>query len=422
MDWFSKVIIFVDALKGVFQQLWIILIISFKLNSSDVLYLSTSKKSYMKLIITVFSLFILSTLSFAQVTVTNSFIHGGVTRSYIVYVPASYTPGIDVPVLFNFHGYSSNASQQLFYGDFRSIADTAGFLIVLPEGTNDGTGTSHFNVGWGGSSVNDVAFTSALIDTLINDYSVDVSRIYSTGMSNGGFMSYHLACNLSSRIAAVGSVTGSMVAATEANCNASHPTPIIEIHGTMDPTVPYNGQSGLSVSIPAVLTHWATYNNCDASAIVTPIPNTNTTDGSTVEKSAYLNGDNCSEVVHFKVIGGGHTWPGSAINIGNTNYDINASVEIWKFLSQYDINGKINCQPVGIQEEVLSISIYPNPVQDKLYVDGAEVGSHFMIHSIDGRMVKSGIVENSIIETNDLQSNIYFVTIEGNTLKFIKSN
>lgn len=375
----------------------------------------------MKIVLLICSILSVSSLSFSQMTVTNSFMHGGVSRTYIVYVPANYSPATPVPVLFNFHGYSSNASQQLFYGDFRAIADTAGFLIVLPEGTNDASGTSHFNVGWGGSSVNDVAFTSALLDTLINDYAVDETRVYSTGMSNGGFMSYHLACNLSSRIAAIGSVTGSMVAATEANCNATHPTPIIEIHGTSDPTVPYNGQSGLSVSIPTVLTHWATYNNCDATAIVTPIANTNTTDGSTVERSEYLNGDNCSEVLHFKIIGGGHTWPGSAINIGNTNYDINASVEVWKFVSQFDINGKINCQPVGLQEEVISVGIYPNPVQDILNVNGVEADADYFIYSVDGRLIQKGKVMNSTVQVGNLEPNVYLFSINGNTIKFVKS-
>lgn len=358
---------------------------------------------------------------FSQVTISRSFIHGGVTRSYIVYKPASYTPGTPVPVLLNFHGYTSNASEQLFYGDFRAIADTAGFLIVLPQGTEDAAQNTHFNVGWGGSSVDDVSFTSAMLDSVISEFSVDESRIYSTGMSNGGFMSFHLACNLSDRIAAIGSVTGSMVAATEANCNAEHPTPVIQIHGTSDPTVPYNGQAGLSVSIPVVLTHWSDYNNCDVTAIVTPIPNTNTTDGSTVEKVEYLNGDNCTEVVHYKVIGGGHTWPGSAINLGNTNYDINASLEIWKFVSQYDINGKINCQPVGVEELTSKIAIYPNPALDKLFVNGVDNASNYGIYLMDGRLVKSGVLENSTIELSELEANIYFISIDGKTIKFIKS-
>ena len=68
-----------------------------------------------------------------------------------------------MPLVFNFHGYTSNATEQMWYGDFRPIADTANFIIVHPNGMLDATGTTHFNVGWGGSTIDDVGFTSALI-------------------------------------------------------------------------------------------------------------------------------------------------------------------------------------------------------------------------------------------------------------------
>jgi polyhydroxybutyrate depolymerase len=90
----------------------------------------------------------------------------------------------------------------MFYGDFRTIADTAGFLLVHPLGTLDPTGTTYWNSGWGGT-VDDIGFTGALIDSIAEAYSVNLDRVYSTGMSNGGFMSYTLACSLSDRIAAI---------------------------------------------------------------------------------------------------------------------------------------------------------------------------------------------------------------------------
>jgi len=144
----------------------------------------------------------------AQQTISDSISHDGMTREYILYVPANYTGTEEVPLLFNFHGYTSNATEQMWYGDFRSIADTAGFIIIHPEGTEDGTGTTHFNVGWGGSTVDDVSFTEALIDSISAEYTINQDRIYSTGMSNGGFMSFKLACELSDRIAGIASVTG----------------------------------------------------------------------------------------------------------------------------------------------------------------------------------------------------------------------
>lgn len=372
------------------------------------------------------SLFILHAI--AQQTITSTISHDGLEREYILYVPANYTGTTAVPLLFNFHGYTSNAQEQLLYGDFRAIADTAGFIIVHPQGTLDGTGATHFNVGWGGSSVDDIGFTAALIDSLLLDYEIDQTRIYSTGMSNGGFMSFYLACELSERFAAVGSVTGSMVPATLSNCNATHQMPIIQIHGTADGTVPYNGSAGFTASIASVLSHWATYNNCETPATTTNIPNTNVVDGSTVQKTVYINGDNCSEVVHFKVTNGGHTWPGSAFNFSGTNYDINASIEVWNFLSRFDINGLINCSEIATIEEYQldnSYTIYPNPSNSSIQLKGAsQYPLEYEIFAIDGKLVQKGsiIYENQAIDVNQLDPNIYYLKINHQQIKLIKTN
>ena len=379
----------------------------------------------MKITLTFFTVLAFNFLTEAQQTINASITHDAITRDYILYIPANYTGTQAVPLLFNFHGYTSNAGEQMFYGDFRPIADTAGFLIVHPEGTLDGTGEPHFNVGWGGSSVDDLGFTSALIDSLLLDYNINVERIYSTGMSNGGYMSFHLACNLSNRIAAVGSVTGAMVPATMSGCNATHPTPIIQIHGTSDGTVPYNGGAGWSVSIPNILTHWATYNNCDAAPVVTNVPNINTMDGSTVEKTVYENGDNCTEVVHFKVTNGGHTWPGSALNIPGTNYDINASIEVWNFVSQYDINGKIDCATASVDENNLNdaFSVSPNPTNARISVEGEiPASTNYEIYSLMGERLLTGTVDgyDTEIDLSKLTSNVYFLRIGNQTMKVVK--
>ncbi len=279
--------------------------------------------------------------SFSQQTINGSITHGGLQRDYILYVPSSYSPGTEVPLVLNFHGYTSNATQQMWYGDFRSISDTAGFIIVHPEGTLDNTGITHWNVGWGGSSVNDVSFTEALIDSLRSTYSIDNNRIYSTGMSNGGFMSYHLACELSNRIAAIASVTGSMNTGRFSTCNPTHPTPVMEIHGTADSTVLYTASS-FTESIPDVMNFWANYNNCSTTPLTTNVPNTNTADGCTAEHQIWENGDNGVTVEHYKIIGGEHSWPGAFFQNGVTNYDINASEKIWEFFNKYDVNGVIS--------------------------------------------------------------------------------
>lgn len=372
----------------------------------------------MKQILSIILLFVgLSTLN-AQQTINGSIQHDGLTRTYILYVPANYTGLTNVPLLFNFHGYGSNANQQMSYGNFRPIADTAGFLIVHPQGTLDNSNTTHFNVGWGGSGTDDLGFTEALIDSLSADYTIDQSRIYSTGMSNGGFMSFHLACNLSNRIAAIGSVTGSIVPFTLTNCNATHPTPVLQIHGTVDPTVPYNGGAGWSESITSLMTYWANYNNCAIPATTTAVPNTNTTDGSTVEKIVYENGENCTQIVHFKITGGAHTWPGSAFPLSGTNYDINASKEVWNFVSKYNLSGLIGCPALELKEnETTEFDIYPNPSNGLVEIKG-DFGSESTYEIYDLRGMKIGFgpfFESKMIDLSQLESAVYFIKIGGKT-------
>ena len=170
----------------------------------------------------------------AQQTINGSITHDGIQRDYILYIPEIYDGSTAVPLVLNFHGFGSSASQQMFYGDFRDIADTEGFLLVHPEGTSS-IGDQFWNVGFPGNSsstIDDVGFTEALIDELATLYAIDLDRVYATGMSNGGFMSFLLACQLSEKIAAVASVTGSMTQDTFDDCNAQHPTPVLQIHGT----------------------------------------------------------------------------------------------------------------------------------------------------------------------------------------------
>lgn len=373
----------------------------------------------------VLAIILLSFSCFSQQTINGTIVHDGIVRSYKLYIPSIYSGNMAVPLLFNFHGYTSNSNEQMIYGNFRNIADTANFLVVHPQGTLDVNNTTHFNVGWGGSSVDDVGFTEALLDSLSAAYSIDQNRIYAVGMSNGGFMSFRLACELSNKIAAVGSVTGSMTPSTLGNCNASHPMPIIQIHGTTDPTVPYNGSAGWTASITNVLNHWATFNNCSTVPTVVNVPNTNALDGSTVEKYTYENGDNCSEVVHFKVTNGQHTWPGSIINLAGTNYDINASVEIWNFLSKYDIFGLISCNPAAVEEQfgMEDFQVFPNPCSESIHVDLKTAESSFYeIYTLYGQLLKSGSISinSNEIDLSNFDPQGYLLKIGGRYQRFIK--
>ena len=264
-------------------------------------------------------------------------------RAFIVYVPKIYKEGTKVPLLFNFHGYTSKAKDQMWYGEFREIADTANFIIAYPMGTKDSANNTHWNVGWAKPTTDDVAFTSALIDSLSADYSIDQKRIYSTGMSNGGFMSFKLACELSDRIAAVASVAGSMQPYTLKNAKPSHPMPILQIHGDADGLVPYEGNSKWTRPIESLISDWTSFNKITTKPVVVNLPDTDPDDESTVVKTTYQNQNNCVEVIHYKVIGGDHAWPGAMIPLDGTNYDFDASEVIWEFLSKYNMDGLIGC-------------------------------------------------------------------------------
>lgn len=247
----------------------------------------------------------------------------GTIRDYIIHIPQSYSGNETVPLLFVFHGFGGNMESSYNNSKFYQIAENENFIVVHPNGISSQ---------WNAVSANDnidIQFIDELITKLQNEYNIDASRIYSCGMSNGGYFSFLLACELSSKIAGIGSVTGLMFQNVLDNCEPSRAIPIIQIHGTDDAIVNYS-------NVNEVLTFWIHHNNTNTMPIVTNIPNTDTTDGSTVERFVYENGNNNAAIHHLKITGGRHKWPGY-----EGNMDINASEEIWAFLKSYDINGKI---------------------------------------------------------------------------------
>jgi len=359
--------------------------------------------------------------SSAQQIINASITHDGMERDYIIYVPEIYDGSKAVPLILNFHGFGSSASQQMFYGDFRDIADTEGFLLVHPEGTTF-IGNQFWNVEFPGisSTIDDVGFTEALIDELATLYTIDLDRVYATGMSNGGFMSFLLACQLSEKIAAVASVTGSMTQDTFDDCNAQLPTPVLQIHGTEDDVVLYN-ENNLSLPIPDVISYWVDHNNCETTPTTTMLPDVDVSDGSTIEYSVYEDGDNGITTEHMKVIGGGHTWPGSVLNTAGTNQDIDASMEIWLFFSRYDINGLLSTDDY----ENRHVSIYPNPTQSKINLSlnySKEV--HYKLFSPLGKQLMTGTIAsgNEEIDISHLPSNVYFLKVGNQFHKVLKTN
>ncbi len=306
---------------------------------------------------------LLTTNGIAQTTIDTSLTHNSLTRAYRLYIPSSLANSEPVPLVLNLHGYGSNNVQQEAYGDFRDIADTAKFIIAHPNGTIDSSGNRFWDA-FDASPVDDVGFLSHLIDTISKRYSIDTNRIYSTGMSNGGFMSHQLACRLSQRITAIASVAGTMTPYQRNTCSPNRPTPVMQIHGTNDGTVPYNGNNQY-LPVDSVIDYWVNYNNCSPNPTVTQIPDQDPSDGSTAEKYVYNGGKDNTSVELYKVIDGGHTWPGASINIGVTNQDFDASKVIWQFFNRYKGEDTSTSVADG-KDQSNGWRVYPNPSGGKI--------------------------------------------------------
>ncbi|MFP6836498.1 MAG: PHB depolymerase family esterase [Pseudomonadales bacterium] len=268
--------------------------------------------------------------------------HDGLVREYLIFIPDSYRGDVPVPLLLYFHGYTGTANNALRTIDFRSLAEQNTFILVVPQGTLlPGTGEPHWAVGgWSASSTtDDVGFTDALLDRLAADYVIDSARIYSTGMSNGGAMSYHLACQLSDRIAAIASVTGSFTRDVHAACNPMHATPIMHIHGTADTIVPFDGDNE-RLPIDEIMDFWSQYNVCDIEPTTTPLDDTNG-DGNSGDLITYSNCQTGVEVQLYKMTGMGHTWPELAEEDQfGRDEDISATQVVWQFLSRFSLDGE----------------------------------------------------------------------------------
>lgn len=379
------------------------------------------KKHLLAFTIIIFTL----TLS-AQVTIIDSIMSGGIYRNYRLYVPAIYTGSSARPLILNLHGYTSNAFQQQYYSNFEPIADTANFLMVYPNGTKDGTGTTFWNAGFG-ASVNDLGFLSNLIDSLDLTYNINLNRVYSTGMSNGGFMSHTLACELSNRITAIASVTGGIFTTQYGTlCHPTRPVPVMQIHGTADATVPYTGNlSQGMVPIDSVVKYWVTKNNCNPVATFSNVPNINIADGCTAEHYQYNGGTSGSTVELYKIIGGTHSWPGTPFSSTGTNQDINASKEIWRFFNKYNLASLTSI--TDVEKQNLAISIYPNPAHTILNIQLDHETSLVSITITDvlGKVILSETTVTNSINIETLQAGIYFLTVKNKSnqvanVKFIK--
>jgi polyhydroxybutyrate depolymerase len=233
----------------------------------------------------------------------------GVTRYSLVYVPSTRPTNARAPLVISVHGGSIDMLYGIRGFGIREEAERAGFIALFPNGTAPGASCCNWNDGffqWGEKQPpDDVKFISELLDVVTEKYQIDPDRIYATGISNGGGMSYRLACELSDRLAGIAAVAASR---DSSGCTITHPLSIVAIHGTDDPLFAYAGGPNVrNVLAPAsqneIVEFWRTFDGCSAQAetrMLTPV----------VEERAFEACRGGTAVKLYTVQGGMHCWPG----------------------------------------------------------------------------------------------------------------
>ena len=248
--------------------------------------------------------------------------HDGLPRRYLVHVPSVIDEGRPLPVVVDFHGNASNPEEQDGYSSFAALGEAHGFIAVHPEGTglvrswNAGVccGEAQRN------AIDDVGFARDLVADLAARTCIDANRIYATGLSNGGFLSYRLACEAADLFAAIGPVAGGLGIPPE-QCIPVRPVPIVHVHGTADLIVPVGGNPLLGFApLDETIGGWIDRNGCERTASET------TTSGDT-RCTTYRGCEEDADVMLCTVEGGGHLWPGGTAT----------SELVWAFLAQHQM-------------------------------------------------------------------------------------
>jgi len=264
----------------------------------------------------------------------------GTDRVYFLHIPKALPHGKAALVLV-FHGGGGHAANMPKFTQFDPLADREGFFVAYPDSVN-----KSWNDGRGLSPADDVGFVRLLIEQLQHSYNIDHKRIYATGISNGGFFSMRLACDLGQKIAAVAAVAATMPEPLVPLCKPSAPVSAMFIHGTKDPLVHINGgpigvrrDRGNAVSLRQAAEFWRNWDRTSPNSVAEEVSQP-TQDSTQVRREVYGRGRDGTEVVVYIIEGGGHTWPGGsqylpAFLVGKVSHKLDATQAIWDFFKKH---------------------------------------------------------------------------------------
>ena len=274
--------------------------------------------------------------------------HDNDSRIYWVDYPDN--PTESVPLVISMHGRNQSLLSHISYSQMSSFANPQNIAVVYPQGINS-TGALAWNTGvwWDNSEYDDVGYLNAVIDSVISNFAIDTNRIYACGMSNGGFMAYELACELSDRIVAFGSVAGNFMMNVDQGCANAREIPIMHIHGTSDLIVNYNAPT-IDSSMTAIeaMAWWSIENNLTEQSLEELNDSVNVFTNSSLTSN--------TKFVHYQVQGGGHLW-------FNYNWGFHASEELLNFFMQYSMTDfSLSSKESELAPKKFAlIQNYPNP-------------------------------------------------------------
>jgi polyhydroxybutyrate depolymerase len=268
---------------------------------------------------------------------------GDLMRTFLLHVPGSrprhFGLATAYPLVIVLHGSGANGATIRHMSGMDPIADSAHFLVAYPNAT---TGALGLGADWNAGeccgaahkgNVDDVAFIGRLISALSREMPVDRRRIYVAGFSDGGRMAYRVACELGTRVAAIGVVSGSLM---DGQCAPKRPVPLIAFHGTADDEVPY-ADSSLSTAVgrppagsagaPPSVIFWATVDHCRSARVSTYAPHVRLTRFASC----------AADVVLYSVDEGEHAWPGGTADGDEPTREISASREAWRFFAGHPL-------------------------------------------------------------------------------------
>jgi polyhydroxybutyrate depolymerase len=256
----------------------------------------------------------------------------GRTRNYFVHTPPGYTGKRPLPLVLVLHGATESAENVERLSGMSAKADQENFLAVYPSGSgrlkNVPTWNSGACCGYAmENKIDDIAFLRALLEKVETDYSVNPQRVYATGISNGGMMSYRLACELSDKFAAISPVEG----AQDIPCHPTSPVSVIVFHGTADHLVPFNGGSTpyqigsvrADTSVADTVAFWVNYDGC--------MPTPKHADTEEVRSDIYSGCRNGTSVAVYAIQGGHHMWPGTSLS----HNSVPATDLMWTFFKAH---------------------------------------------------------------------------------------